>query len=70
MSSAFKVRPLILCPDCKREMRLFGIEPESEIRDVFTFECNGWQARSERRSCRSALFATNEEPEEMIEAAN
>ena len=35
------VRPaaLILCPRCKLEMRLFGIEPESKIRDVFTFEC-------------------------------
>jgi hypothetical protein len=24
-------------------MRLFGIEPESEIRDLYTFECVGRQ---------------------------
>ena len=32
--------PLILCPTCAREMRLFGIEPENDRRDLFTFECN------------------------------
>jgi hypothetical protein len=40
MSDSPKIRALILCPDCKTEMRLFGIEPESEIREVYTFECN------------------------------
>lgn len=30
---------LLRCPDCDREMRLFGIEAESEKRDLFTFEC-------------------------------
>jgi len=34
------VEPLILCPVCKVEMRLFGIEPETAIRDLFTFECD------------------------------
>ncbi len=33
------VAPLLLCPACAIEMRLFGIEPESDRRDVFTFEC-------------------------------
>jgi hypothetical protein len=33
--------PLLLCPICRIEMRLFGIEPESETRDLFTFECHG-----------------------------
>jgi predicted nucleic acid-binding Zn ribbon protein len=30
---------LIVCPKCGREMRLLGIEPESPVRDLFTFEC-------------------------------
>jgi len=34
------VKSLILCPDCKVEMRLIGIEPETDIRDLFTFECD------------------------------
>jgi len=34
-----KIEPLIICPDCKTEMRLFGMEQESAIRDVFSFEC-------------------------------
>jgi hypothetical protein len=34
-------KPLILCPDCDLEMRLFGIEPERETRDLYTFECVG-----------------------------
>jgi hypothetical protein len=33
------LEPLIVCPDCKTEMRLFGIEAESPVRDAFTFEC-------------------------------
>ena len=31
----------MLCPCCKIEMRLFGIEPESDTRELYTFECNG-----------------------------
>jgi hypothetical protein len=35
------VKPLITCPKCKRgEMCLFGIESESDIRDLYTFECD------------------------------
>lgn len=34
------VQPLIVCPKCKLEMRLFGIEAENEVRDLFTFECS------------------------------
>jgi len=33
------VEPLMLCPDCKTEMLLFGSERESAVRDVFSFEC-------------------------------
>jgi hypothetical protein len=42
MTKPPKLRPiksLLRCPKCKREMLLFGIEPESPIRDVYTFEC-------------------------------
>ncbi len=41
MSDTTKVKPLILCTKCKIEMRLFGVEAESDIRDVYTFECSG-----------------------------
>jgi hypothetical protein len=27
------------CPKCNQDMRLFGIEPGSDSRDLFTFEC-------------------------------
>jgi hypothetical protein len=27
------------CPMCNRDMRLFGIEPDSDTNDLFTFEC-------------------------------
>jgi len=33
------VKSLVVCPNCDLEMRLFGIETESEERDLFTFEC-------------------------------
>jgi hypothetical protein len=33
------IKSLLLCPTCSREMRLFGIEPEGEKRDLYTFEC-------------------------------
>ena len=39
MSDIPKIEPLILCPDCKVEMRLFGIESENSVRDLYTFEC-------------------------------
>jgi hypothetical protein len=34
------IKSLIRCPKCKREMLLFGIEPESATRDLYTFECD------------------------------
>jgi hypothetical protein len=33
------VKPLLRCPNCRREMRLFGIERESEKRELYSFEC-------------------------------
>ncbi|MEY9423187.1 putative RNA-binding Zn-ribbon protein involved in translation (DUF1610 family) [Bradyrhizobium japonicum] len=39
MTKPIEIDPLILCPTCKVEMRLFGIEMESPLRDLFSFEC-------------------------------
>jgi hypothetical protein len=39
MANTPEIEPLIVCPDCKVEMRLFGIESESPIRELYTFEC-------------------------------
>jgi hypothetical protein len=33
------VKALLLCPGCRLEMRLFGIEREGEKRELYTFEC-------------------------------
>jgi len=33
------IEPLLLCPVCNIEMCLFGIEFESDRRDLYTFEC-------------------------------
>jgi len=35
-----KIKALLLCPKCNVEMRLFGIEAESGVRDLYTFECS------------------------------
>ena len=35
-----KIKSLLLCPRCNVEMRLFGIEVESNTRDIYTFECD------------------------------
>jgi hypothetical protein len=35
------VEPLLLCPQCKMEMCLLGIEAETDNRDLYTFECSG-----------------------------
>ena len=32
-------KALLLCPKCRVEMRLFGVEAESPERDLYTFEC-------------------------------
>jgi hypothetical protein len=37
--SKASIEPLLLCPLCNIEMRLFGIESESDKRDLYTFEC-------------------------------
>ena len=36
---ANSVQPLVECPKCNLEMRLFGTEAESDVRDLYTFEC-------------------------------
>jgi predicted nucleic acid-binding Zn ribbon protein len=35
-----QLEPLIFCPRCGAEMRLIGVEDESNTRDIFTFECD------------------------------
>src|SRR5262249_22969044 len=36
-----KIKSLMICPKCSRgEMTLFGIEPENDTRDLYTFECD------------------------------
>ena len=37
--SKASIEPLLLCPRCNIEMCLFGIESESDARDLYTFEC-------------------------------
>ena len=34
-----EIKVLLLCPNCNAEMCLFGIEAESAVRDLYTFEC-------------------------------
>jgi hypothetical protein len=53
MTDLPKIEPLILCPDCRVEMRLFGIESESSVRDLYTFEC----IRCGRIEARGVLVA-------------
>jgi hypothetical protein len=33
------IKALLLCPNCNTEMSLFGIEAESDERDLYSFEC-------------------------------
>jgi hypothetical protein len=33
------IQSLLRCPKCNLEMLLFGTEAESDIRDLYTFEC-------------------------------
>ena len=43
------IKPLILCPKCNVEMRLFRMEAENDMRDLYTFECaacGGLEVRS------------------------
>jgi hypothetical protein len=48
MDEPQRVEPLLLCPNCLSEMRLFGTEPESDTRDIYTFQCDNC------RPCRKA----------------
>lgn len=41
--------PLIRCPKCNREMRLFGVEHETEVRDLYSFECVNCNVLAVRR---------------------
>lgn len=34
------IEALLLCPNCNVEMSLFGIEAESDARNLYTFECS------------------------------
>jgi hypothetical protein len=34
------IKALLLCPKCKVEMGLLGIEAESDARDLYTLECS------------------------------
>ena len=53
-SDTSNVEPLMLCPDCKTDMLLFGSEQESACRDVFSFEC-AWCGRIEARGVLVSL---------------
>ena len=57
-----KIEPLILCTDCKVEMRLFGIEAESAIRDLYTFECHSCG----RIEARGVLVAVPYSPKKQL----
>ena len=42
MSRAYKttvIQSLLRCPKCNLEMLLFGTEADSDIRDLYTFQC-------------------------------
>jgi hypothetical protein len=38
-----RAEALIVCANCKVEMRLLGVEAESSKRDLYTFECERCQ---------------------------
>ena len=38
-SSDEPIAYLLQCPKCNSEMRLIGTEWETEVRDLYTFEC-------------------------------
>jgi hypothetical protein len=35
MDEPRRVEPLLLCPNCLSEMRLFGTVPENDTRDIY-----------------------------------
>jgi len=58
------IEPLLLCPVCNLEMCLFGIESESDNRDILTFECvacSGLEVRSVQvKGVASVIIPINE----------
>ena len=58
------IEPLLLCPVCNIEMCLFGIESESDTRDLYTFECvacSGLEVRGVQvRGVTSVIIPINE----------
>ena len=58
------IEPLLLCPVCNIEMCLFGIEFESDRRDLYTFECvacGGLEVRGVQvRGVTSVIIPINE----------
>jgi hypothetical protein len=66
------VDPLILCPRCRTEMRLFAIEPITEYYDDYAFECGGchrMEVRSVRTPAGEAVFAADKTERAPREAA-
>ena len=63
-ASKAPIEPLLLCPVCNIEMCLFGIESESDNRDLFTFECvacSGLEVRGVQvRGVTSVIIPINE----------
>ena len=57
------IEPLLLCPACNIEMCLFGIESESDNRDLYTFECvacSGLEVRGVQvKGAASVIFPIN-----------
>jgi hypothetical protein len=62
--SKASVEPLLLCPRCNIEMSLFGIESESDKRDLYTFECvacSGLEVRGvPRKAVASVIIPINQ----------
>ena len=58
------IKALLLCPACNVEMCLFGIESESDKRDLYTFECvacSGLEVRSVQvKGVASVIIPINE----------
>lgn len=54
------VQPLVACPKCNLEMRLFGIEAESDVRDLYTFECGSCRALEVRGVLVGAYIAATQ----------
>jgi hypothetical protein len=53
--SKASIEPLLLCPRCNIGMSLFGVETESDKRDLYTFECVACSSLEVRSVPRKAL---------------